>query len=141
MCSHSPTRNNKFISFNNTFSKICEYLNMMTRFKPVIPLSDDKKQYYGTVFKNEVESRAYYYHIREQSATEEQNWDRALTVTAILKTTLNNSNNPFTISVEGTCNCGNYSEFSYNNNNICEQCMIDMFINLHETHKLSQWWS
>ena len=120
----------------------CNYLNMISYIQPIIPLSDDKKQYFGKVFKSEVELRAYYYHIRDPSASKEQNWDRALTVIAILKSLLKNNNtSPFTVADEGTCNCGKYSEFIYNNDNICEQCMIDMYINLHKTHKLSLYWS
>lgn len=54
-------------------------------------------------------------------ASNEQNWDRALIVTAIIKLIRKDSSNPFSDTKEGICSRG---QCSYNG----EQCMLNIRI-------------
>lgn len=111
----------------------CRFTNALNYVDPL----GSRRKCIERIFNNEVELRAYFYHKRSPDVSSETNWNRSVVVVTILKSIARGGESLFMVAPEGTCSCGKWSEFSYIGNNICEECMILMYIKLHNYHVIS----
>lgn len=118
----------------------------------VWPIPSERLKYYEHNYREEIKLRAYYYYLNGCKDTL-ANWNRALTVTAILHhntigtnsaNSTNDTNGPYFTVINGNheCACGKYAGFYQADQNLslCDDCLVSAFQAI-PLHLWSSYWN